>query len=134
MAETSEAHCAETQAGQGNSAVAPDVVTAGCVDVPTLETLAAVCNMREHVRGYQEEGTVTTPFDTTVLNDLDRFHLAMDTIDRLPQTGDKGSYLEQQLKDRLIEHRQYINKCGEDMPEIRNWQWSALPGSTEKQS
>ena len=76
-----------------------------------------------HVRGYKEEGTITTPFDMTVLNDLDRFHLVMDTIERLPQTGDKGIYLKQQLKDKLIEHRQYINKYGEDLPEIRNWKW-----------
>ena len=77
-----------------------------------------------HVRGYKEEGTITTAFDMTVLNDLDRFHLVMDTIDRLPQTGDKGIYLKQQLKDKLIEHKQYINKYGEDLPEIRNWKWS----------
>ncbi len=76
-----------------------------------------------HVRGYKEEGTITTPFDMTVLNDLDRFHLVMDTIDRLPQTGDRGIYLKQQLKDKLIEHKQYINRHGEDMPEIRNWRW-----------
>ena len=76
-----------------------------------------------HVRGYKEEGTITTPFDMTVLNDLDRFHLVMDTIDRLPQTGEKGIYLKQQLKDKLIEHRQYIDKYGQDMPEIRNWTW-----------
>ena len=77
-----------------------------------------------HVRGYKEEGTITTPFDMTVLNELDRFHLVMDTIDRLPKTGDKGVYLKQQLKDKLIEHKQYIDKNGEDLPEIRNWKWS----------
>jgi len=77
-----------------------------------------------HVRGYKEEGTITTAFDMTVLNDLDRFHLVMDTIDRLPQTGDQGIYLKQQLADKLIAHKQYINKYGQDMPEIRDWQWS----------
>ena len=65
-----------------------------------------------HVRGYKEEGTITTPFDMTVLNELDRFHLVMDAIDRVPQTGDKGIYLKQQLKDKLIEHKQYIDKNG----------------------
>ena len=78
-----------------------------------------------HVRGYKEEGTITTPFDMTVLNELDRFHLVMDTIDRLPQTGDKGIYLKQQLKDKLIAHKQYINQHGRDMPEIRDWKWQA---------
>ncbi len=77
-----------------------------------------------HVRGYKKEGTITTPFDMTVLNDLDRFHLVMDTIDRLPRTGAKGVYLKQQLKDKLTEHKQYINKYGQDMPEIQNWSWS----------
>lgn len=78
-----------------------------------------------HVRGYKEEGTITTPFDMTVLNDLDRFHLVMDAIDRLPQTGDRGIYLKQQLKDKLIEHKQYIATNGLDLPEIRNWRWSS---------
>ena len=176
-------------AGNGHDAE-PDVVMACCGDVPTLETLAAVSLLREHlpflktrvvnvvnlmklqpqtehphglsdgefdymltnakpvifpfhgypslihqltyrrtnhdnihVRGYKEEGTITTPFDMTVLNDLDRFHLVMDTIDRLPQTGDKGITLKQRLKDKLIEHKRYIDKHGEDLPEIRNWKW-----------
>jgi xylulose-5-phosphate/fructose-6-phosphate phosphoketolase len=189
-------HCAQGvgiwQWASNDQGVAPDVVMACCGDVPTLETLAAVSIMREHlpqlkirvvnivdlaklqparehphglsdkefdelfttdkpvifafhaypwlihkltyrrtnhdnihVRGYKEEGTITTPFDMTVLNDIDRFHLVMDTIDRLPQTGYQGIYLKQQLKEKLIEHRQYINQHGQDMPEIRNWQWQA---------
>jgi xylulose-5-phosphate/fructose-6-phosphate phosphoketolase len=76
-----------------------------------------------HVRGYKEEGTITTAFDMTVLNDLDRFHLVMDAVDRLPQLGSEGAYLKQQLNDKLVEHRQYIGRYGEDMPEIRNWIW-----------
>jgi xylulose-5-phosphate/fructose-6-phosphate phosphoketolase len=188
-------HCAEGvgiwQWAGNDLGLAPDVVMACCGDVPTLEMLAAVSIMREHlpdlkirvvnvvdlmklqpqsehphglsdtafdelftkdkpvifafhaypwlihrltyrrtnhdnihVRGYKEEGTITTPFDMTVLNDLDRFHLVMDTIDRLPQTGDKGIALKQQLKDKLIEHKLYIDKYGQDMPEIRNWKWT----------
>ena len=76
-----------------------------------------------HVRGYKEEGTITTPFDMTVLNDMDRFHLTMDAISRLPQTGSRGDYLKQRLQDKLVEHRNYINRHGEDMPEIRDWSW-----------
>ena len=193
-------HCTEGigiwQWASNDQGVAPDVVMACCGDVPTLETLAAVSIMREHlpdlkirvvnvvdlfklepstehphglsdvdfdglftkdkpvifafhaypwlihrltyrrtnhdnihVRGYKEEGTITTPFDMRVLNDLDRFHLVMDTIDRLPQTGDKGIYLKQQLKDKLVEHKQYIGKYGEDLPEIRNWKWGRAKAS-----
>ena len=171
---------------------APDVVMACCGDVPTLETMAAVAMLREHlpalrvrvvnvvdlmklqphtehphgltdkafdeifttdkpvifayhayprlihqltyrrsnhanihVRGYKEEGTITTPFDMTVLNDIDRFHLVMDTIDRLPQIGDKGLHLKRQLEHKLVQHRQHIRSYGEDMPEIRNWAWGS---------
>jgi len=169
----------------------PDVVMACCGDVPTLETLAAVSIVREHlpdirirvinvvdlfklqksiehthglsdkdynelfttdkpvifafhgypwlvhrltynranntgmhVRGYKEEGTITTSFDMTVLNEMDRFHLVMDVIDRLPQTGSKGTYLKQLMQDKLIAHKHYINSNGKDMPEILNWKWN----------
>jgi xylulose-5-phosphate/fructose-6-phosphate phosphoketolase len=76
-----------------------------------------------HVRGYKEEGTITTPFDMAVLNDLDRFHLVSDTIDRLPQLGSRAGYIKQAMRDKLIEHTQYIREVGEDMPEILNWRW-----------
>ena len=169
----------------------PDVVMASCGDVPTLESLAAVSILREHlpelkirvvnvvdlmklepdtehphglsdsdfdalftkdkpvvfafhgypwlvhrltyrrtnhqnmhVRGYKEEGTITTFFDNLVLNDLDRFHLVIDVINRLPQLGDKGTKLKKMLEEKLIEHRKYIDKNGLDIPEIRNWKWS----------
>jgi len=76
-----------------------------------------------HVRGYKEEGTITTAFDMTVLNEMDRFHLVMDAVDRLPQTGERGTALKRRLLDKLAEHRQYIRQYGEDMPEIRDWNW-----------
>jgi xylulose-5-phosphate/fructose-6-phosphate phosphoketolase len=169
----------------------PDVVMACCGDVPTLENLAAVSILREHlpdlkirvinvvdlmklesntqhphglneqefdalftkdkpvifafhgypslihrltyrrnnhanmhVHGYREEGTITTYFDMTVLNGLDRFHLVLDAIKRLPQLGEKGARLTQRMQDKLIEHKQYVDKNGLDLPEIRNWKWS----------
>ena len=77
-----------------------------------------------HVRGYKEEGTTTTPFDMVVLNDLDRFHLVGDVIDRVPSLGSRAAYAKQFLRDRLLDHKSYIRKHGEDMPEIRNWRWS----------
>ena len=168
----------------------PDVVMACCGDVPTLETLAAVSILHEHipelrirvvnvvdlmklqsasehphgltetdfnamfstyspvifafhgypsvvhkltyrrmnhahfhVHGYKEEGTITTPFDMTVLNELDRYHLAIDAICQLPQTGERGIALIPLLRDKLAEHRRHICKHGEDLPEIRHWQW-----------
>ncbi len=76
-----------------------------------------------HVRGYKEEGTTTTPFDMVVLNDLDRFHLVGDVIDRLPGLGPRAAYARQALRDKLIDHKNYIHKYGQDMPEIRNWKW-----------
>jgi xylulose-5-phosphate/fructose-6-phosphate phosphoketolase len=82
-----------------------------------------------HVRGYKEEGTITTPFDMTVLNDLDRFHLIMDAIDRLPGLGARGTYLKQELQDKLVEHRQYIRQHGQDMPEVREWRWDSATRS-----
>ncbi|MBA3589975.1 phosphoketolase [Methylibium sp.] len=176
-------------AGNDGASV-PDVVMACCGDVPTLETLAAVELLRQHlpelkvrvinvvdlmklqppsehphglrdadfdmlftrdkpiifafhgyptlihrltyrranhanlhVRGYKEEGTTTTPFDMAVLNDLDRFHLAGDVIDRVPSLGSRAAVVKQLLRDRLIEHKAYICEHGEDMPEIRNWRW-----------
>jgi xylulose-5-phosphate/fructose-6-phosphate phosphoketolase len=169
----------------------PDVVMGCCGDVPTMETLAAVCLLRQHlpalkirvinvvdlmklqhaaehphglsdrefdmlftidkpiifafhgypwlihrltyrrtnhknlhVRGYKEEGTTTTPFDMAVLNDIDRFHLAADVIDRVTHLGARAAYIKQHLSEKLIEHKQYIAKHGEDMPEIRHWMWS----------
>jgi xylulose-5-phosphate/fructose-6-phosphate phosphoketolase len=80
-------------------------------------------NQHIHVRGYKEEGTITTAFDMTVLNEMDRFHLALDVLDRVPRLGNTGAYLKQHLKDKLVEHRRYIEQHGEDMPEIQQWKW-----------
>jgi len=82
-----------------------------------------------HVRGYKEEGTITTPFDMTVLNDMDRFHLVQDVIERLPHLKDRCAHLKQEMQDKLIEHKSYIEKNGLDMPEIRNWKWKPLAGA-----
>jgi xylulose-5-phosphate/fructose-6-phosphate phosphoketolase len=76
-----------------------------------------------HVHGYKEEGTTTTPFDMCVRNELDRFHLAEAVIDQLPQLGARAAYVKQALHERVVEHKQYITTFGEDMPEIRGWQW-----------
>jgi xylulose-5-phosphate/fructose-6-phosphate phosphoketolase len=81
-----------------------------------------------HVRGYKEEGTTTTPFDMAVRNDIDRFHLVRDVIDRVPSLGASAAYVKQYVRDKRIEHRQYIVKHGEDLPEIRNWQWPGNDG------
>jgi len=83
-----------------------------------------------HVRGYKEEGTTTTPFDMAVMNDIDRFHLVGDVIDRVPSLGYTAAYARQLLRDQLIEHRQYINEHGEDMPQIRDWRWPVIESST----
>ena len=200
--EQAATHCAEgigiwSWASNDQTEV-PDVVMASAGDVPTLETLAAVSILREHipeliirmvnvvdlmklqphsehphglddeafdalftedrpvifafhayptlvhkltykrtnhdnfhVHGYLEEGTITTPFDMTVLNELDRFHLVIDVIDRVKKTGSRGVYLKQMLQDKLIEHRRYINENGHDMPEIVNWRWGKERVSTD---
>ncbi len=76
-----------------------------------------------HVRGYKEEGTTTTPFDMVVRNDLDRYHLAEDVIDRVPGLGSRRAYVKQKIRDRLMDHQQYISQYGDDLPDVKNWSW-----------
>jgi xylulose-5-phosphate/fructose-6-phosphate phosphoketolase len=80
-----------------------------------------------HVRGYKEEGTTTTPFDMTVLNEIDRFHLAMDVIDRVPRLQAVAAHEKQMLRNRLVDHKEYIRRNGEDMIEVRDWKWTGRP-------
>ncbi|MGH3330414.1 MAG: phosphoketolase, partial [Nocardioidaceae bacterium] len=77
-----------------------------------------------HVRGYKEEGTTTTPFDMVVRNDMDRFHLVIDVIDRVPGLARRAAVLRQEMQDRRVRHRAYVNEFGADMPEITNWLWA----------
>ncbi len=82
-----------------------------------------------HVRGYKEEGTTTTPFDMVVLNELDRFHLVNDVIDRVPGLASHAAYAKQYMRDKLLEHKAYVREHGEDLPEIRNWKWTSITGN-----
>ena len=86
-------------------------------------------NKHLHVRGYKEEGTITTPFDMRVQNNIDRFDLVIDTVKRLPQLGNTASYLIQEMQDKLVEHHQYITTHGQDLPEVRNWTWNEGRGN-----
>ena len=88
-----------------------------------------------HVRGYKEEGTTTTPFDILMLNDLDRFHLVMDVIDRVPKLGSRSAALRQAMSDERLRHRAYTREVGDDPPDIRDWTWpaqdDASPGGSD---
>jgi xylulose-5-phosphate/fructose-6-phosphate phosphoketolase len=87
-----------------------------------------------HVKGYREEGTTTTPFDMCVLNELDRFHLVAEVIDRVPALGSRAAYAKQAIRDALIDHRQYINRRGEDDPRILGWQWGGKASGRRRSS
>jgi xylulose-5-phosphate/fructose-6-phosphate phosphoketolase len=78
-----------------------------------------------HVRGYKEEGTTSTPFDMVVMNDLDRFHLFLDVVNRVPKLDALAAHVRQEMRDKLIEHKEYVRKHGQDMPEILEWKWKA---------
>lgn len=84
-----------------------------------------------HVRGYKEEGTTTTPFDMVVVNDLDRFHLANDLIDRVPKLRNRGAYVKQLIRDKLVEHKQYVTTFGKDLPEVQDWKWGYYSDSAK---
>jgi xylulose-5-phosphate/fructose-6-phosphate phosphoketolase len=112
----------------------PDVVMACCGDVPTLETLAAVDLLRKHAPDLKVrvvnvvdlmklQPASEHPFDMCVLNDLDRFHLFSDVIDRVPKLGARAAYAKQAIRDKLIDHKEYIAHYGDDMPEITGWRW-----------
>ena len=81
--------------------------------------MAIVCSI-----GYKEEGTTSTPFDMVVVNDLDRFHLVGDVVDRLPQLGSRTAYAKQAIREKLLDHKAYVGKYGDDMPEVRDWKWA----------
>jgi xylulose-5-phosphate/fructose-6-phosphate phosphoketolase len=81
-------------------------------------------NRLMHVRGYKEEGTITTPFDVRVQNDIDRFHLVIEALKNLPKLGNRGAYLYQRMSDKLVEHKQYIHQYGLDLPEVAGWKWA----------
>jgi len=87
-----------------------------------------------HVHGYREEGTTTTPFDMAVRNQIDRFSLLGDVIDRVPKLGERAAYAQQAIREKLIDHKHYIADYGDDMPEIRDWQWSRVPKSRTPRS
>ena len=80
-------------------------------------------NRNVHVRGYKEEGTITTPFDVRVQNEVDRFHLVQEALKYLPMLGNRGAYLYQRMSDKLVEHKQYIHEYGVDLPEVAGWKW-----------